>query len=809
MFRRILIVAGLASLALVLAAGYLYWIAKQAEPHYAGTLKLTGLGAPVSVRYGPHAVPTIRATDLHDLLFAQGFVVASERMWQMDLMRRLAGGRLAELMGAKALKADIFFRTLGLGASARRDYAALEAPYRRMLEAYAAGVNAYRTQSRRHPPLEYRLAGLKPSPWNPEDSLAIGAYMAWILSFNVREELVFLRLAERLGNARAAELFPTDEGIPAPAPAPELPRITGNYAAALAHLAAVPARFGLPAPGAASNAWAINGSRTADGGALLANDPHLAAAVPNTWYELELIAPGLHAAGVALPGLPLVVIGHNRDLAWGFTTTMADTQDLFLERALPDGVHVQRPNGQREPIHRRLEQIPVAGRRTPVAWVVRRTSNGVVLNDVLGPATDTPMDLPSLDTDYLVTLRRVDDIPDRSIAALHALNTASDIPAARRAMRDFRQASQNLMLAHRDGGIGWQVSGRLPQRRRGLGTFPSPGWSTAYGWDGYVDAAANPGRTDPPDEALVTANQRTIPIDHPVHVGRCWMPPYRARRIEELLATDRPLAPTDLAEMQMDRVSLQARHYQRAITRLAPRLRRIDPEAWRIAADLLDWDAAMRPDSRPAAIAALLEPALYRALFGDELGQELPLLMGLNTSSYDPLHEAVSSGRSSFWDDVTTAQPEGPAEIWARALRAAAAEADGRRLEQIRTLTFPHAFDRIPLLGRLFSIGPLGVGGDSYTVNVAKASPNAPRETLFVPSMRVVYTPQHWDQTRGVLPLGQSGHLFSPYRRDQLEDWQQGRYHDWPWHGPEPADTIGTLRLEPREGPMDANDTHS
>lgn len=798
MFRRLLLlVAGVVSLVLVSAGGYLYWIAKRAEPRYAGTQDVAGLGAPVRADYGPHAVPTIRASNLHDLVFAQGFVVASERMWQMDLMRRLASGRLAELLGPKALQADIFFRTIDLGGSARRDYAALEGRYRQMLEAYAAGVNAYLSQARRRLPLEYRLSGLKAAPWEPEDSLAVASYMAWILSFNIREELVFLRLAERLGNARATELFPTDEGVPAVAPPAGLPRIDTASAAALANLAALPARFGLPVPGAASNAWAINGSRVVGGGALLANDPHLAASAPNTWYELELIAPELHAAGVALPGLPLIVIGHNRDLAWGFTTTMADTQDLFLERVLPDGKHVQRPDGHSEPIRRRVERIRVAGRSAPVEWVVQRTSHGVVLNDVLGAVTDSAMGLPAVETDFLITLRRLEDIPDRSMAALHSLNMAVDIPAARRAILDFRQASQNLMLAHRDGGIGWQVSGQLPLRKRGLGTFPAPGWSGAYGWDGYVDAAANPGRTDPPDEALVTANQRTIPIDHPINVGRCWMPPYRARRIEELLATARPLAPQDLAEMQMDRVSLQAGRYQRAIARLAPKLRRIDPEAWRIAADLLDWDRDMAPESRSAAVTAFLEPALYRALFGDELGEDLPLLMGLSTSTYDPLHEAVYSGESSFWDDVTTPAPEEPATIWARALRAAAEQAGGRRLEQVRTLTFPHAFDPIPLLGRLFSIGPIGIGGDSYTVNVAKASPNAPQRTLFVPSMRVVYTPRDWDRTRGTLPLGQSGHLFSPYRRDQLEDWLHGRRHHWPWHGPNSAETIGTLRLVP------------
>jgi acyl-homoserine lactone acylase PvdQ len=301
-------------------------------------------------------------------------------------------------MGKQALAPDQFFRTIGLAHAAEASFNALEPRFRRYLEAYAAGVNAYQAGAAWRRPLEYLLAGFQPAPWLPQDSLAIGEYMAWMLSFDARDELVYLRLAARLGPKRALELFPTDEGIPAPDYARDLPAYAADYSKAFETLLAMPARWGLPVPGAASNAWAVNGERTADGQALLANDPHLSATMPGLWYELELRAPGVHAAGVALPGVPFVLIGHNEDLAWGFTTTMADTQDIFVERLTKDRRHVKRAGSAPEAVGSRVESIRVKGRPVPVELTVRTTSNGVIINDVLGPVTGTPMDLPAFKT---------------------------------------------------------------------------------------------------------------------------------------------------------------------------------------------------------------------------------------------------------------------------------------------------------------------------------------------------------------------------------------------------------------------------
>lgn len=796
--------------------GTLYWLGKRAEPDYAGTRSLAGLSSPVRVRFGPHAVPSIEADDLRDLVFAQGYVVASERFWQMDLMRRLASGRLAELFGADAVAVDRFFRTVGLGAEARRSLGALEPADGALLSAYAAGVNAYLEQARGRLPLEYLIARAKPEPWEPADSLAIGAYMAWTQSFNLRAELTFLRLAERIGADRARELFPVDEGIPAPAVAPELVRYLAERApdriaqvdmARLDGLLRLPARFGVPIRGPASNAWLASAPKTASGAALLANDPHLAASAPGVWYELELIAPDLHVAGVSLPGVPLVLIGHNPDLAWGITSVIADTQDVFVERIAEDGVHVLRAGQEPEPIQTRWEDIAVKN-EAPVRIRIRSTRHGVVLNDILGKVTGTPMDLPDPALRDLLVLRQSHDLPDLSFQAVRRLSQAQTLDEARAAGLDFRHVAANLMLAHRDGGIAWQMTGLLPQRGKGSGAFPSPGWVADYDWVGTQPQTLNPSYANPVVGVLITANNRSTAPDYPVRVSNAWNSPHRAQRIAERLAERPTVTAEDMRAIQADRVSLQGRMMRDVLLGLEPEIRALDVGAWGLVETYLrTWDGSMSPESRSATFVELLEPALFQALYGDELGEDLPALMSLALVYYGPLQETLRTGESGFWDDVRTPRLERPAEIWVRAIRSAAADvadpagdlsaATFPRLAELRSVTFAHAFGALPLLGKVFSVGPIPMGGSTDTVDITNALPQDPARGLFVSSMRVVATPGDWTRTRGTLPLGQSGHLFSPYRRDQLEDWLAVRGHAWPWNGPASNATMGELLLTP------------
>ncbi len=784
---------------------YAYWLSREAELSYTDTIQLSGLSAPVFVKFGPHAIPYMRADSQPDLFFAQGYVMAAERMWQMDLMRRVARGLLAEVFGEKALSLDRLFRTLGFEAIARRNLAALSPQGRRILKAYAMGVNAYRKLSETRLPLEYRIAGFTPASWSPIDSLAIAEYMAFLLSFNVKEEVVYLRLEKRLNKERLLELFPTDEGIPAPAYALNLPDYTVSEVDPFEIYSKYAASYGLPMPGPASNSWALTGTRTGDGSPLLANDPHLMPSTPGIWYELELEAPGYHVAGTALPGLPLVVIGHNEYLAWGLTTAMADTQDIFVERLTPDGRAVIRPGGNTETIVTQLEHIPVKDWKEQYTFTIRSTSKGIILNDILSESRPLPADFVQLKSPCLLALRSNTELPDKAFDGLYLLNIAQTVSSARQGIALIAHGSQNFLLAHRDGTIAWQVSGSLPRRKQGLGTFPVPGWVDDYDWTGFNDTRNNPSSINPLKGFLITANNRTIPIDFPVHVTRSWMPPYRARRIRELLDKSDKHTAQDMIQMQMDRKAVEAEVWIAALRRVVPQLKEIDPNAWTIARDyLLDWDGYFEPESSSAALFVQLRKALFIELFGDELDDDLDAYMRMYMLGYNALQEAMHSGHSSFWDDVRTLEQETPAHIWARSLRIALRELDRQqgtveqaRLDYSRVLVFYHSFHNVPLLGRFFDVGPIGVGGDDHTISAMKTELAFPEKPTFVPTYRYVFTPGDWGQTRGTQTLGQSGHRFSPYRTDQLQDWLEGRTHAWHWGGPPEQEVIGTLVLSP------------
>lgn len=487
------------------------------------------------------------------------------------------------------------------------------------------------------------------------------------------------------------------------------------------------------------------------------------------------------------------------------TTVTADTQDLFVERVSDAGDAVLRPGGTWEPIRTRTEHIPVRD-AAPETLAIRSTSHGVLIDDVIGP--DDPEGLPVVRVGDALALRRNLDVPERAIVGLWRLNTATTVNEARAAGAELRHVSQNLVIAHRDGGIGWQVTGMLPRRGRGSGMLPVPGWEAGYGWEGWQPFSDNPGVTNPPDARVVNANNRSVPVDRAGAVGHSWLPPYRAERILELLEADAGFDAGALADMQADRESIRARVFTASLRRALPDIAVIDPAAARHAErELLHWRGDFPPDSRSGALFGLLVPALYRALYGDELGSDLPTLMALDTNTYGPLDEALRSGRSSFWDDIRTdGVQEGPAQVWRTAVLDARARLNEllprgpQRLDRLRAVTFRHAFAGQPLLGDWFSVGPVGMGGDNATVNVANASTLAPRQIGYIPSMRVVYTPGDWSRTRGTLPLGQSGHRFSRFRTDQLDDWLAVRGHLWPWHGPVSGSELGELRLLPAEG---------
>jgi len=527
-------------------AGAIWW----SLPARNAELALPGIAAPVAITLDKRGIPHIEASGEEDAWAALGFLHARDRMFQMEMMRRGARGQSAVVAGAAALRLDRFMRLLRLEERAAADLAALDAETRAMLDAYARGVNAWIASRGRFAAPEFIALGA-PAPWQPVDSLLWGKIMGLWLGGNWRMELERARLAARLTPEQLADLWPEDPTAGRPdeplmqteAKASGALRGEGLNGAALAALAQHLPRFpeDAPLPEIASNAWAVGAGRSATGAPLLAADPHLSHSAPILWYLARISLPdGRRLMGATAPGVPGIVIGRNENLAWGFTTTHADTQDIFIEKLTEDGRYAT-PEGPRDfTWHETV--IPVRG-AAPVRFRFRETRHGPVISD--------------LDPSFQSEAGTVLALAMASLAAgetsargLLRLNRAASIAEARKAAEDISSPVQNLMLADRAGGIAMFIVGRVPQRRAGDGALPRAAWDGAAGWDGFLPFDTKPHVENPASGVIANANNRVAPADHPAFLSRDWYGDWRFRRIGAGLAAQPQHAPADFAALQ-------------------------------------------------------------------------------------------------------------------------------------------------------------------------------------------------------------------------------------------------------------------
>jgi penicillin G amidase len=766
--------------AVVAAAGW--WWARGGRPQRAGEAPITGLSAPLAVRWDAHGVPYVEAASEEDLAAALGWLHANDRMTQMELGRRLAAGRISELVGAAAVEVDAESRRLRFRAGAERLWRDAGADSRRWLVAYARGVNAWLAQRGGDLPSGLRLLGgpgFRPEPWTPVDSLSFVFLMGQDLSFwGGRPEEERFRWLAALGEERLRDLLGGDLHVPeeirALAAAAAPPALAGG-ATAEGAAAGGPAigNAGGGSPG--SNNWALAGARTASGAPLLANDPHLPLALPGTWYLVHLRAPGFEVAGFTLPGVPGVVIGRGRTVAWAFTNVMLDDHDLFFEEVetAPDGGRrVRRGDGWR-PVETRREPIAVDGGEAvdlEVAW----TDRGPLL-----PA-DPEAGLPARSLAW--TLYGGGD----PLAAFLALARAETLEQALSGVAPYTGPAQNLVVAHPDGRIAWTVLGRVPERRRGDGRLPAPGWSPDYGWSGLRPRAANPTIVAPPEGLLVTANARVAPDDHPFAMTAEYDTAHRAERIRRRLAARGGWDVAATAELQTDVVSLWAREV------LVPALAALPEDLEASAARARDlfgaWDGTMAAGRPAAALFPFFERSFRGAVWGDE--EEAFGVAGL--ADRERILWVLDGTMSEAWlDDVATADAvETKGEIVARALAAAwrdaaAAMGDdpaGWDYEELHQLTLAHPLGRAPLLGRFFDRGPFPIPGSATTVAAFGARWAGERQRVtYGPSMRWIVDLGDPDGAVAVLPAGQSGHPFDDHYDDHVDAYRAGRLFPFPW----------------------------
>jgi penicillin G amidase len=802
-------------LAVVAVAAVAIWYVRAVEPQVAGTIRLPGFERPVEVVRDREGVAHIFAASDGDATAALGFVHAQDRLWQMEMNRRIANGRLAEIVGAPGLETDRFLRTIGIRRSAEAIFANLDAETRVSLAAYARGVNAYLTSRTSPLPPEFHILGAPaPEPWTPIDSLGWSLMMALDLGGNLNAEITRLRLAQAgLSMERIGQFLPPYPGEQWP----ELPDYTALYKSLGGQAQRADALirpFGLGLEGVGSNNWVVSGARSETGKPLLANDPHLGLSAPALWYFARLTSPSGTVIGATLPGVPSVVLGRNDRVAWGFTNTGPDVQDVYIERIDPQNPgRYQTPDGWRS-FETVQEVIKVKG-GADVTLNVRITRHGPVISD--GASRGATEAAPQ---GHALALRWTALEPDNlTVQAFARLNTAKNWDEFLAAARHYHAPQQNIVYADVDGNIGFVAAGRVPVRRpdndlRGL--FPAPGWDARYDWAGFIPFESLPQEFNPARGFRYTANERITPEGYPHHITSEWATPHRADRIRELLGQREKHTLDSFRQIQAD-------HRSNAVREMLPLLvgaygqgdrdrSRATPQREQAVVDLLKaFDGTMATNRAEPLIATAWVRELTRLVYADELGpalfrdlwdQRQVFMMGVLQNR---------DGQGAWCASVRTATPPAScAALVSRALELALDDLEKRYGPDRAKWQWGVAHDarsehrpfaRAGALAWLFDVR-VPVPGDTYTVNVNRhtirneAEPFVSRHSA---SLRALYDMADPERSLFIHSTGQSGLPTSRLYGNLAERWARVEFIPMRTKREDIArDAIGTLRIEPR-----------
>lgn len=748
-------------------------------PVLTGARRLPGLQAAVEIRRDPWGVPHIYAGSEQDLFFAQGYVHAQDRLFQMDTHRRVGAGRVAELVGPAGLATDRLARYFGWPRVAEAVVGGASDEVRVVMGAYAAGVNAFIASEPL--PAEFSLLRYEPEPWSLVDTASWSAVLAWGLAGNWETELLRLVMLEALGPQKTADLTPfaaadyqsilAQDGVDA------------HFALALveslrAAVAYMPLDTIPGGRGSGSNNWVVNGSRTESGRPVLANDPHLPPIYPALWYENHLVGGDYEVTGFTMPGVPGVIIGHNRHVAWGLTNAFPDVQDVYIERFDANDFTRYEVNGGWQPAELVTERIRVRG-RPDVVETVRYTRHGPVFSDLM-PAGG--LDL---------ALRWASYAANNHLQVVLDTNRATDWASFREALRPWGFPSQNVVFAATDGDIAYKMPGLVPQRAKGDGLLPVPGWNDEHEWAGWIPFGQLPERHNPEEGLIVTANNRVHGRDYPYLLTGEWLPDYRVRRITELLEHQNPVPWPAHARIQQDTVSLQARRFLKAaLAALDLKDRFVEPELRAALALLGKWDGDMRADQAAPALYygwfTYFAQAATRQAVGSDLAEQLLAASPADAYMMDTFLEMVLDLTLGWLETECPAWVGDVSALLLPALRRAllvlrrelGPDMAAWRWGQLHRIEAQHPLTRLPLAGRPWRNPRLAVGGDGYTVNQADVLPHFPPGPVkVIASCRLIMDVGAWDNSLAVLPGGQAGHPASPHYRDGLIDWADGRYH--------------------------------
>ena len=748
-----------------------YFILLESLPKINGSTKVLGLKHPVKIIRDSEGVPHIIAQTSDDAYFGLGYVHAQDRLWQMEISRRIGAGRLSEILGEDALIYDKFLRTLGTYSFAKRTYSNLDKHSQSALIAYSAGVNSFLATNNGLLPPEFLVFSHKPEPWQPADSLVWIKVMAFNLGGNMSRELQRAQMARILNPTKISEFFPPHPGDPNI----NIPDFSTFYSRLpLQPLASMAHHY--RASGNGSNNFAVSGAHTVTGKPLLANDPHLSLSVPSVWYLAHLKAPGLNVIGATLPGVPLVVLGHNDHIAWGFTNTNPDVQDLYIERIVPgtDDRYLT-PTG--EAIFQTRQEIIHVDGKEDVKLDVRTTRHGPVISDVFPDATDVAPE------DHVIALAwtalRDDDLTFQAgIKISHATNWMEFVEA----LRDYHSPQQNIVYADVDNNIGFIAPGRVPIRNSEnivSGLMPVPGWKSLYDWVGFIPYDELPRYTNPPSGKIYSSNNKIVENDYPYFLTYDWEPPYRARRLEELLDEKEKHSIDTFSQIQSDNLSLMA-------TDLLPPLIATTPRESDTASalDLLSkWDGRMLAERPEPLLFISWMRELSRLIYRDELNILFPKYWTLK----GPFLHRVLTEKTHWCDDTLTTKEENCTILQAKALKIAISDLTTQYKSAMEEWRWGDAhlakaehnpFSRVPLLNLFFGLtGPMP--GGEYTLNRGGHRINSektPFAAIHGSSYRAIYDLSNLDNSLFIQSTGQSGNIFSSQYSRYFDRWRNTEY---------------------------------
>jgi penicillin amidase len=844
---------GVVIIALLLVAGGLFYfksylpdtVAPLSFPQINGDVHLQGLDGPVDIYRDKMGIPHIYASTLHDLFYAQGFVHAQDRFWQMDAWRHIGSGTLSEMFGKGQLETDAFLRTLGWRDVAQAEWDGMGSESRSILQAYAEGVNAYlKDHSGTSLSLEYAVLGLlspayKIEPWTPVNSLTWGKAMAWDLRGNMDEEIERAVLLKTLSAQQVEQLFP-----PYPSDHPVIVNKIGDgttsvdfnsstsesqmvpaeaLAAVQQNVSLLDGASGKHGDGIGSNSWAVSGAHTGTGLPILANDPHLGIQMPSIWYQVDMhCLPKsdqcpFEIGGFSFAGVPGVIIGHNDDIAWGFTNTGPDVMDLFIEKVNPDNPNQYEADGKWVDFQIRSETINVVGDK-PVTITVRSTRHGPIISDTYGPLKDTNTDnvpdfVPFKDQSgvflpdhYMIALAWTALNPSSPFEAIWGFNKAQNWDQFRAAARNFHVPAQNLLYADVQGNIGYQMPGDVPIRKNGDGRFPVPGWTGEYDWTGFIPFDQLPYTFNPAEGYIATANNEIPPAGYPYFITADWDYGFRASRIVDLIKN----APgkIDIAYIQ----KMQGDMYDANAATLVPLLLKLNGSftgEQSAALNLLKtWDFQARSDSTAAAVFESFWRHLLQNTFNDDLPKDSWPDGG---SRWDEvMRNLVKNPTDPFWDDKSTKDVvETEDDILKKSLADAVKELDGMfgsdpakwNWGDMHAATFRNQTlgeSGVGLIEDLFNRGPFPVGGGEAIIDATGWSVVDGYETNWLPSMRMIVDMSNLSNSLTVHTTGESGHAYNRHYVDMSSLWSHIQYYPMLWNqGSVEAQSEGHLRLLP------------